>query len=90
MAYYYGWTDEYMESLTFDKFMAYYRGSTILEAEQNLNAFGASLIPHYKPDAAKAKINSLKKFINESLDSGSNLKGSKEIAESIARKLLGG
>jgi len=66
MAYYYGWTDCYIESLDVDTFLAYYKSADVIEANQQLNSISASISSVQKNTDLKKKISALNKKVKDS------------------------
>lgn len=46
MCRFYGWTDEYVESLPIETFMEYWQAITVIEARQRLVDLNIMMMPH--------------------------------------------
>ena len=53
MAYFYGWTDEYIEELEFGKALEYYEGVTVIEAQENLVKMNITDYPRMSSEGRK-------------------------------------
>lgn len=59
MAYYYGWTDDYIESLDTQTFHSYYVASRVIERQNQLNAISASISSAQKQKDVHKKMEKL-------------------------------
>ena len=90
MAFFYKWTDEYIEGLDVSTFGAYYTSTYVIEKVNVQNAISANLIPMLKPSSVKKKISEIKRDISGFFERELSSVNTKYLAEQAARKELNG
>ncbi len=68
MAHYYGWTDEYIESLDIHTFSEYSMSTAVLSRESQMRAISAAISSAQKPQFVKKKLDNLTRGIRTSFD----------------------
>ena len=49
----YGWTDRYISKMNYKKFLEYHKAALIMDAEDALNSYVASMYSNYKQNTQK-------------------------------------
>ena len=91
VAHFYGWTDHYIECLSYNTFLRYYKSISIIESQKALLDLNVSMFPHLKKQHDRSRIiRELKKQGFQMIDKGEAvLKSYREVVANIARKLHG-
>lgn len=85
MAFYYGWTDEYIEGLDAQTFYSYYMSSRVLEKQNQLNLISASVSSMQKPTDIKKKTDRLRNDIKSSFEVEISEANAKYLAEEMLK-----
>lgn len=85
MAYYYGWTDEYIDSLDVQTYCAYLNSTYVLEKRSQLNSIISSISAMQKPQHVKKKITKLENDIKGSFEREISAVNAKYLAEEMLK-----
>ena len=90
MAFYYKWTDEYLESLDADTFSAYYASINVIEKQELLSRISASITPEMKPNKITEKVNRLQREIKSCFEVSISSVNAQYLASLKAKEMLDG
>lgn len=85
MAYYYGWTDEYIESLDAQTFVNYSNSCNIIQKQNLLMGISASISGMQNKSDLTKKINKLNKEIDSSFEQEISSVNAKYLAEEMLK-----
>jgi len=81
MAYYYGWTDEYIGSLDIQTFHNYYFATRVIERQNQINNISASISSAQKHTDVMNKIKKINQDISSSFETEISAVNAKYLAE---------
>lgn len=81
MAYYYGWTDEYLENMDVQVFHNYYIATRVIERQNQINNISASLSSMQKQNDVNKKIEKLQRSIKDCFEQQISSVNAKYLAE---------
>ena len=91
VAYTYGWTDKYIDSLEFRVFLDYYKSITPIEAEAQLRGFEVAIVPNLDKKTRRELVRNYKKMMAESVERPTKKLGSiQDVAKAFARMRMNG
>jgi hypothetical protein len=91
VAYTYGWTDAYIESMPHPVFLDYWKAITPIEAEEQLRGFEICSVPHMKKPDRKELVGKYRRLMKSMIDrSGGKLASVKDLAKAFARMRMDG
>lgn len=85
MAYCYGWTNEYIESLDVPTFLGYYKSIDVFEKKNLLSGISASISAMQKPQAVKKKVEKLNREIRNSFKTEISSVNAKYLAQEMLK-----
>jgi hypothetical protein len=86
MCRFYGWTDDYVESLSVQTFLEYWHAINVIEAREKLVEINALMMPHVDDKARTKFYKELEKQAYPMKQSKGKKLTNKELAEILARR----
>jgi len=90
MAYFYGWTNEYIENMPCDEFGAYYSATLVLQKRNLLDSIDANLTPNLKRTKIKSKVENLQREIKNSFVREISSVNEQYLAQEYAKEMQDG
>jgi len=87
VARFYGWTDDYINGLSYEVFMDYLIAIKPIKSMELMSSFGVSSFPNYKVEYQRKVLRETKADIRLSIKKEANTKSANDIVNDLARKL---